>query len=144
MKTLIAKFNTSVSKLKDFPLLFIRLILAYGFYKPAMMKLTKTESVVKFFDSAGIPFPTLNVYLAGITEGLGVILLVLGLGTRIISIPLMITMIVAITVVHWDNGFKASENGIQIPLYFLIMLFVLLVYGSGKFSVDYLIGKKQN
>lgn len=143
MKQKIEWFNEKMAGLKDIPLLMLRLILAYGFYSPAVMKLTKPAGVAKFFERMEIPFPLMNVYLAGITEALGVILLVLGFGTRLIAIPLIITMFVAIYTVHWDHGFAASEGGIQIPLYFLIMLFTLLAYGSGKISLDYLIGKKR-
>lgn len=142
MKQKIEWFNEKMAGLKDIPLLMLRLILAYGFYSPAVMKLTKPDGVAKFFERMEIPFPLMNVYLAGITEALGVIMLVLGFGTRLIAIPLMVTMFVAIYTVHWDNGFSASAKGIQIPLYFLIMLFTLLAYGSGKFSLDYLFGKK--
>jgi putative oxidoreductase len=69
----------------------------------------------------------------------GVFLLILGLGTRFISIPLMVTMLVAIKTVHWQNGFPAGDNGWEIPFYYLLMLFVLLAFGSGKISVDFLI-----
>jgi len=90
----------------------------------------------------GIPFPTLNAYMAATTEISGVILLTLGLATRLISIPLMVTMIVAIVTVHLGNGFEAGNNGFEIPLYYLLMLFALLVNGAGKFSLDHLMAKK--
>ena len=83
----------------------------------------------------GIPFPTLNAYLAASTEIAGVILLPLGLATRFISIPLMITMVVAIVTVHLSNGF-------EIPLYYMLMLFALLINSAGKISVDHLISNK--
>lgn len=92
----------------------------------------------------GLPAPALNAYMATTVEALGVVLLVLGLGTRIIAIPLIIKMFVAIFTVHWKNGFAAGDNGFQIPFYFVIMLFTLLVNGSGKFSIDYFIRKKGN
>ena len=139
---MIHKIETTLSKLSDFPLLFIRLILAYGFFNPALMKLQDINGIAEWFDSIGIPFPLLNAYLATVTETLGVLLLALGLFTRFISIPLIITMIVAIVTVHGVNGFEAGNNGFEIPLYYIVMLFVLLVYGSGKISIDSIISKK--
>ncbi len=133
-----------LQNLKDLPLLFMRIVLAIGFYGPAMMKLKNFNNIVEWFGSIGIPMPTLNAYLATGTETLGFILLFLGLGTRIIAIPLIITMIVAIVTVHLGHGFEAGNNGFEIPLYYLIMLFTLLVYGSGKYSLDYLLSKKNN
>jgi len=137
-------FVQNLQKLKDLPLLFMRIILAIGFYGPAMMKIKNFNSIVEWFGSIGIPLPTLNTYLATTTETLGFILLFLGLGIRIITIPLMITMVVAIVTVHLGHGFEAGNNGFEIPLYYLIMLFTLLVYGSGKFSLDYLLNKKNS
>ena len=132
----------NIEKLKDIPLLLIRLVLAYGFYVPAKMKWSDINSIIEWFKSLNVPAPALNAYLAASTEAAGVVLLVLGLGTRIISIPLMAVMLVAIKTVHWSNGFEAGENGFEIPLYYLIMLLVLLVYGPGKISFDNFIEKK--
>ncbi|MDZ7778082.1 MAG: DoxX family protein [Bacteroidales bacterium] len=68
-------------------------------------------------------------------------LLLLGLGTRIISVPLIFTMLAAIFTVHIGNGFAAADNGFEIPLYYLLMLFVLMSYGAGKYSIDYVVRK---
>jgi len=131
------------SSFQDFSLLIIRLILAYGFYEPAMKKLSNFQSVVEWFgNSLHIPFPFLNAILAVTTEVSGIILLSLGLMTRFISIPMMFIMVVAIATVHGSHGFHASNNGFEIPLYYMIMLFVLLANGPGKFSLDETLFKK--
>ncbi len=144
MKCTIAYKNATqkLESLKDLPPLFFRLVLAYGFYGPAMMKWGNINGIADWFGSMGIPFPTLNAYMAASTEMAAVILLPLGLATRIISIPLIITMIVAIVTVHLGNGFEAGDNGFEIPLYYLLMLFALLINGAGKISIDHLIAKK--
>lgn len=139
---MIEKYYQAAGKLSDLPLLLIRLILAYGFYNPAMMKLRDINSIADWFSSINIPFPLVNAYLAAGTEISGVVLLTLGLFTRIISIPLMVTMVVAIVTVHWGNGFEAGDNGFEIPLYYLIMLFTLIVYGSGRISLDHILFRK--
>ena len=90
----------------------------------------------------GLPFPTLNAYMATATEVIGVACLILGLGIRYITIPLIITMLVAIKTVHWENGFSAGENGFEIPFYYIVFLITLLVLGGGKFSIDRFIEKK--
>ena len=115
--SLIAIYQKTSSRLEstlgDLPSLFFRLILAYGFYTPAMMKWGNISGIAEWFGSMGIPFPTLNAYLAASTEMAAVILLPLGLATRFISIPLIITMVVAIVTVHLSNGFEAGNNGIK-------------------------------
>lgn len=143
MKTLIGKLRTVANKLDNVTLLFIRLILAYGFYKPAMMKWNDINAIGNWFESMGYPFPHLNAYLAGITEVAGVVLLLLGLGTRLISLPLILVMLVAILTVHAGNGFEAGNNGFEIPLYYIVMLLSLIVFGAGKFSVDYIISRRK-
>jgi putative oxidoreductase len=102
------------------------------------------DAIATWFGEMGLPFPTLNAYLATYTEFFGFIFLLVGLGTRWISIPLIITLIVAIKTVHWENGFSSSENGFEIPLYYIIMLLTLMIYGGGRLSSDFLISKFRN
>lgn len=128
--------------LRDFPSLIMRLILAYGFYMPAKMKWANMQGIASWFESLNYPLPVLNAYLAATTEALGVVLLIVGLGTRMISIPLIIVMLVAIATVHLGNGFDAGDNGSEIPLYYIIMLVNLLIIGPGRISLDYLISKR--
>ena len=102
------------------------------------------QNVSSWFDTIGIPFPTLSVYIVASIEALGVILLVLGLLTRLVSIPLIIIMFVAIITVHYTNGFGAGDNGFEIPLYYMIFLIIFLSYGAGKFSLDNLLFSKKD
>ena len=142
MINLYNSVRNGLIKVQDIPLLFLRLILAYGFWEPATMKWADINSIADWFESMGIFAPKLNAYLAASTEMAGVFLLALGLGTRIICFPLIITMIVAIKTVHWENGFPAGDNGYEIPLYFMIMLITLMCFGPGKLSIDCFIRKK--
>jgi putative oxidoreductase len=143
--TRLCKFiEPLLEKFQSLSLLFLRLILAYGFYEPAKGKWNDINAVAEWFGTLGIPFPTLQAYVAASTETLGVLLLTLGLATRLITIPLMVVMIVAITTVHLHNGFSCGNNGFEIPVYYMLMLFVLLTHGAGKFSVDYFLNKKNS
>lgn len=142
MKNLIVSFNRIALKLKDVPLLALRLVLAYGLFDPGLKKLQNIESTASWFEQIGIPAPELNVYLSGGIETIGAALIALGFGTRVMSIPLIFTMIVAIVTVHWGKGFNPS-GGYEIPVYYIIMLFTLLVFGSGRLSLDYLFTRKQ-
>ena len=129
-------FAAGLNNLESVVLLAIRLVLAYGFYAPATKKFGDISSIAAWFETLGIPLPHLSAYLAASTEMLGVVCLTVGIFTRFISIPLMFTMIVAIATVHWQNGFHAGDNGFEIPLYYLIMLALLLAKGPGKLSAD--------
>lgn len=144
MKALIKQYQTFtgyLSHLTDIPLFFIRLVLAYGFWGPGMMKVKNIGNVAEWFEGLGIPFSTFNAYMSAFTEVGGAVLLLLGLGTRLISMPLMIVMLVAIFTVHFSNGFEAGNNGFEIPVYYLTMLFTLFIFGAGKFSIDFFINR---
>ncbi|MCB0310654.1 MAG: DoxX family protein [Bdellovibrionales bacterium] len=132
----------ALKHLADIPPLLFRLTLAYGFYGPAIQKLQNPGNVAQWFEGLGYPFPLVSAYLAGYTEALGVLLLTIGLATRLISIPLMFVMIVAITTVHFKNGFACGDNGFEIPFYYLLMLFSLFVSGAGRISIDAWFSKK--
>lgn len=118
-------------------LLLVRLVLAYGFYGPAVQKLSNFDSIVMWFGSdLHLPYPWFQAFMAATTESLGVIALALGLCTRFFSFALMIVMLVAIFLVHGIETFEAAKNGFEIPLYYFLMLSVLMSFGPGKFSMD--------
>ncbi|MBE0496285.1 MAG: DoxX family protein [Campylobacterales bacterium] len=138
VKTCYTKLMATSSYLQSISLLLARLAVAYGFLDPALTKWKNIEGVASWFDTLGIPLPTLNAYLAASTETLGVLLLSLGFLTRLISLPLIVVMGVAILTVHLPHGFAAGENGFEIPLYYLLFLLLFLSHGAGKISLDYL------
>jgi putative oxidoreductase len=144
IKTLYPITKHILSQGQSISLFLARLAVAYGFYEPAMQKWSDITAVAGWFESIGIPFPTINAYMAASTEILGVVLLTLGLFTRLISIPLIVIMIVAITTVHLSNGFSAGNNGFEIPLYYMLFLALFASFGAGKLSLDYLLfGEEQ-
>jgi len=123
--------------------LFARLVVAYGFFDSAMMKWSNMKDTADFFVGIGIPFPMLNAYMAGTTELLGVVLLSLGFLTRLIVLPLIVMMVVVISTVDLAHGFSAVNNGFEIPLYYLLFLFIFISHGAGKFSLDYYLFEKE-
>ena len=94
--------------------LALRLYLVPIFWMAGTQKLGHIDNTIEWFGNAewglGLPFPTLIGYLAAYTEAVGALLLLLGLATRWISVPLIITMLVAIFAVHWDNGWAAIAD----------------------------------
>lgn len=102
--------------------LALRLYLAPIFIVFGWKKVVGFDGVVQWFDAGlGLPFPWLMAFLATSTELVGGVMLLIGVATRYIAIPLMITMIVAMTTVHAENGWyavaptSASEH-IALPL----------------------------
>lgn len=94
--------------------LALRLYLVPVFWVAGTNKLDDMDSVIAWFGNPdwglGLPFPTLLAWLATLAEAGGAVLLLLGLATRWIAIPLMITMLVAAFSVHWKNGWQAVHD----------------------------------
>ena len=94
--------------------LALRFILVPVFWMAGMQKLNHFDSTVEWFGNSdwglGLPLPWLLALLATATELLGAILLALGLLTRLIAVPLIITMLVAIISVHWEKGWQAIAD----------------------------------
>ncbi|HNP19858.1 MAG TPA: DoxX family protein [Fulvivirga sp.] len=92
---------------------------------------------IQFRDPIGVG-ATASLALAVFAEVFCSILLIIGLGTRLAAIPLLITMLVAAFIVHINDGFGRQEFAL---LYALIYM-VIATMGAGKYSIDYLIMKK--
>lgn len=119
MSNLIALYNsatTQVLKGNFLAPLLLRMYLAPIFILAGYNKLTNIENVGYWFASLGLPLPELMAWLAGLTELGGGILLALGLMVRLISIPLMLTMVVAAITAHWQFGWHAlPETALTMP-----------------------------
>lgn len=95
--------------------LALRLYLVPIFWESGTRKLTNLSATAEWFGNAdwglGLPFPTLMAALASGSEVIGAVFLLVGFAVRWISIPLMLTMIVAAWTVHWQNGWLAIAAG---------------------------------
>lgn len=95
--------------------LALRLYLVPVFWMAGSKKFTNFTSTADWFGNdewgLGLPLPYLLVFLVGLTEILGALLLLLGLGVRLISIPLMLVMLGAAITVHLKNGWLAIATG---------------------------------
>lgn len=122
-------------------LLLLRLFVGYFFFESGWGKIHNLETFTQRFMEWGIPMPAFNAALSAWTEAVGGLLIMAGLATRLVSIPLIINMIVAVVTVKikkvegLDDFFELDE-----PLYALAFL-VLLFAGPGKASLDYLIAR---
>jgi putative oxidoreductase len=76
---------------------------------------TPKQDIIDWFGNVewglGLPFPEVLAYLASYTEYFGAMLLLIGLAVRWVSIPLMVTMVLAMVTVHSQNGWLAIAEG---------------------------------
>lgn len=133
-------FSTSFSEFyANLCLLLVRVgvgsfMLTHGI--PKLSRLTSGEEI-KFADPFGLG-PAVSLALTVFAEVICSILIILGLGTRLASLPLIVTMLVAALHAHAKDPFGTKEK----PLLFLLIFIVLLVFGSGKYSVDQGLSKR--
>tara|TARA_A200000113_G_scaffold13037_1_gene12041 strand:- start:744 stop:1355 length:612 start_codon:yes stop_codon:yes gene_type:complete len=96
------------------PLLLLRLYLAPVMIQAGWNKASSFDSIVDWFGNddygLGLPMPFVMAFLATAAELVGGVLLLLGALTRLVSIPLMVTMIVAMVSVHAKNGWLAIAD----------------------------------
>lgn len=98
-------------------LLLLRIYLAPIFILAGWGKLTALSDTAHYFgEFLGLPLPMAMALLAGTAELAGGVALLLGLATRLLSIPLIVTMIVAATTAHWENGWHVlPESALTVP-----------------------------
>ncbi len=131
-----------LSKIEWLPPLLVRLSVGYVFFLSGKGKLLNLDRTAGFFESLGIPLPHVNAVLAAATECFGGLFLMIGLLTRLVSIPLAFVMGVAIaTAKMGEVSDLADFAGLSEVAYLLIFAW-LVTAGPGKASLDYLISKK--
>jgi putative oxidoreductase len=127
-------------------LLGMRLYWGWQFFETGKGKLMNHEKVTQFFQSLHIPFPSFNVYLAGGTECFGGLLLLVGLASRLVCLPLIFTLIIAYLTAEIQSLKYIFEDPDKFvtaaPFLFLEACLVVLVFGPGRFSVDRLLSNK--
>ncbi len=137
-------FERAVSHLQSPLLLAVRLYWGWQFFQTGLGKLKNIDKIVDFFTSLGIPFPAFNAYFVGSLECVGGALLFLGLGSRLIALPLTLNMLVAyitadreaLLSIFTDPGkFYAAD-----PYTFFFAALLILIFGPGRLSADYAIG----
>jgi putative oxidoreductase len=146
MKKLNALLTKIGTCLQCLVLLFIRLVCGFDLFITGRNHLKNAEGVIKNFQGWHVPFPTASVYISGTTELVGGILLTAGLFSRFISIPVFFNFCVAYLVaspgalkelLHFSPDDFVSDAAFP----FLITSLIILAFGPGKISLDYLFEK---
>jgi putative oxidoreductase len=127
-------------------LLAIRLYWGWQFFETGKGKLENIQRVVQFFQTLNIPMPEANAWIVAIMECSGGLLLMAGLGSRLVAFALAFDMVIAYITADSDAVkavFTDSDKFVQAaPFPFLLMTLTVLAFGAGVFSLDWLIGRK--
>src|ERR1700689_1348241 len=143
---LYLRLAAAASTLGSPMLLAVRLYWGFQFAQTGWGKLHHIEKIAGFFASLNIPFPGFTAHFIAGLELIGGILLILGLGSRIIGFLLAGNMFVA----YWTADHEAlasifSDPGkfyVADPYTFLFASLMVLIFGPGLFGMDALIAKR--
>src|SRR5271170_7913551 len=135
------------SSLESPLLLAVRLYWGWQFMQTGWAKLNDIGKVAGFFTTLGIPAPVLNAYFVSALEFGGGLLLVLGLGSRLIALPLVVDMVVAYITADREALFSIISDPDKFtaaaPFTFLVASLVVLIFGAGWFSLDALVAGRR-
>lgn len=121
------------------PQLLMRLFVGYFFAETGWGKVHNLPGMAERFADWGIPAPSFSAALSGYAELIGGVLVMLGALTRLVSIPMVVNMLVAIALVKWKKLSGLDDFAeMDEPLYAL-SFFWLLFSGPGKMSLDHLL-----
>lgn len=128
---------------RDAALLLLRIVLGTVFIAHGWDKLmfTGLTEITGQFSAWGVPQPQLSAWLVMATELLGGALLVVGLLTTFVAGLLALLMVAAIWFVHLDSGFFTATGGLEFPAVLVAALVMIVVFGSGRVSLDGVLSK---
>jgi len=129
---------TLLYNLRFWSLTLLRLFLGFTFAYHGFLRLFIQENIngaFIYFTQIGMPYPIVSIYIVGIAELVGGLLLLLGLFTRWSSTILAVLVAYLLLKVHLKFGFLVSNNGYEFALLLVAALVVVLVNGSGHLSL---------
>jgi putative oxidoreductase len=114
-----------------------RLAVGLLFLSTGWGKVHNIEKVTGFFEKLGIPAPGFNAVLVGYSELICGTLLVLGLLTRLATIPLIVSMVIAILTAKRGDIHNLFDLVGQDELTYLVVLVIIAIIGPGSVSLDH-------
>jgi putative oxidoreductase len=124
-------------------LLALRVFFFWQLFLSGKGKLLNIDKTAEFFATLNIPMPLFSAYLASATECFGGLLLVIGLASRLVAIPVAFTMIVAYVTADYEavaSIFSDPDKFVAAsPFPYLLSALLVLAFGPGAISVDALI-----
>lgn len=149
MKTLIqlyVRLAGLVSYLQSPFLLVVRLYWGWQLVQSGWGKLHHLDRVTDYFTSLNLPSPALTAHFVSGLELVGGILLILGLGSRLIGLILSVNMLAAYWTADREALFAVFSDPGKFynadPYTFLFASAMVLVFGAGLFSVDAILAKR--
>ena len=137
------RFFALVSLLQSPFLLLVRLYWGWQLIESGWGKLHNLEKVTEFFTSLNLPMPAQMAVIISCVEFFGGLFLAIGLFSRMTALVLTINMIMAYVTADREallSFFSEPDKfSAAAPYVFLVASLIILIFGPGKFCVDYLL-----
>ena len=134
------KDQQTLAVTKPLASLCLKLWVANVFFKSGLNKIESFDTTLMLFEyeyTVPLLSPVIAAYIATIAELMLPVMLVIGLGGRLVPLVLFIFNIIA--AISYPD---LSHAGMQDHVIWGLMLFMLVAEGSGQWSVDYLLLRK--
>ena len=144
MKVIVRAFSLlrGIGNALQSPLLLaVRLYWGWQFVQTGWGKLHHLQKVIDYFSDLGIPYPQVQAPFASANEFVCGVLVLLGLATRVASIPLIVVMLVAIRTAQWENVDSAAALLGLVEWSYIAIFAWVAIAGPGPVSLDALIAR---
>jgi len=141
LKILVSNILDIVKRIEWLGPLLVRVTLGIVFLGTGWGKLHSLDQITEFFDSLHIPAPHAQAIMVSTIEFVGGILLIVGLGTRIVSLLLVGVMAVAIYTAKLPDLHGITDLAGTDEWIYLVAFIWLALAGAGKASIDHAIAR---
>ena len=134
-------FKKLIQTNDDVALLVLRILLGVVFIPHGMQKILGFSGAMQMF-TTNLHIPWVFAFLAIMAEFLGSWGLITGLFTRVAAFGIAVNMVVAVYMLHWQNGFfmnwfgNQKGEGYEYHILVVAIALALMIKGGGKWSID--------
>jgi putative oxidoreductase len=135
----------------------LRLVLGYGFMVHGWAKWSRGPAgFARLLEQIGVTFPNVSAWFVTLLELFGGFAILAGVLIAVVSIPLIVSLLVAMFTVHLKYGFSSINTigltpsgpvfgppGFEVDLLYIAGLLVLLMNGAGKLSIDCAVAQRR-
>ena len=141
----MGKLSAMYARLTPYATLVLRLVLGFVMFWHGKVKFfdTKITGVKGFFTAINVPIPGVSAPAIALLELVGGLLIIFGIGTRVVSTLFILELIGALVYYKYAKHvglIGKDQAGSEIDWVLIAGFFALAAYGAGQWAVDHVLG----